>query len=165
VASFLLGFLQIIYMHSNFTWQRWHAMKVHNKELPPASCHCISPCFLGTLNPDSFSCYTSLNIRDQVSHPHTTLGMYSLFNIFWKQMKRQKYWEWTVASLIGIISPLNFLLNQIWLVTLLPKQSNSMACLTICMLSPCYNCLLGPSENTATYRQLSRPILLDQPPH
>jgi hypothetical protein len=65
----------------------------------------------------TLSLCTSLTVRDKVSHTHRTTGtmivLYILIFMFWQQTKRRKVLEWTTASVTGIQSPLNFLLNQV----------------------------------------------------
>jgi hypothetical protein len=49
---------------------------------------------------------------------------YSNFHVFWQQTRRQKVLYWMVASITTIQSPLHFLLNQVWFVTVIPKYLN-----------------------------------------
>jgi hypothetical protein len=64
----------------------------------------------------TLSICSSLNVRDQASHSYRTTGeiiiLYFLMCVF-RQTRRQKILDWTVASFTGIQSPLNFLLNQV----------------------------------------------------
>jgi hypothetical protein len=50
--------------------------------------------------------------------------IYSNFQVSWQQTRRQKVLAWMVASINSIQSSLNFLLNQIWFVTVIPKYLN-----------------------------------------
>jgi hypothetical protein len=70
---------------------------------------------LSTLFSNTLSLCSSLNIRDQVSHPYRTKGkirvLYILMITFLNSRWEDMFQERMVASIIRILSPSNFLLN------------------------------------------------------
>jgi hypothetical protein len=74
--------------HSNYTWRRVQVMK----QFSPTSCHFIplwANILLSTLFSNTLSLCSSLDVRDQVSHPYRTTGevssAYSNFYVFRQQ--------------------------------------------------------------------------------
>jgi hypothetical protein len=57
--------------HSNCTWRRVQVMKLLIMQFSPASCHLI-PLRSSALSSNTLSLCSSLNVRDQVSHPCRT---------------------------------------------------------------------------------------------
>jgi hypothetical protein len=81
----------------------------------PSSRHfnfCSVQILLSTLSSTTLRLYSSLNVREQTSHPYRTTGKiidyYILIFMFFERRL-----DWMVASTAWIQSPLNFLLNQI----------------------------------------------------
>jgi hypothetical protein len=90
-------------------------------QLFSVSCHLMqfqSNILLNSLFSNTLSLCSSLNVRDQVSHPHRTTGKIIvlhilIFTIFRQQTRRQKVLDWMVARITQIQSTLNFVRNQI----------------------------------------------------
>jgi hypothetical protein len=81
---------------------------------------------LKTLFSITLSLCSSLNVKERFSHSYRTKGkiMYSCifqFLRFIQQTRRQKVLYWMSANITIIHSPLNFLLIQVWFVTVVPK--------------------------------------------
>jgi hypothetical protein len=68
-------------------------------------------------------------VRDRVSHPYRNTGKISVacsdFYVLRQQTRRQKVLDLMVANITTIQSPLNIVLNEIFVVTVVPKFSNS----------------------------------------
>jgi hypothetical protein len=63
--------------HSNYVWRGVLVMKVLIMQFPPISCHIslFGPnILLSTRFSNNLSLCSSLNVRDQISHPYTTTG-------------------------------------------------------------------------------------------
>jgi hypothetical protein len=82
---------------------------------PPVTSSVFGPnILLNTLFSNTLSLCSSLNVRDQVSHPYRTTGKIIVFYIPNLTFLDSR-WEdksWMVARITGIQSYLNFLLNQ-----------------------------------------------------
>jgi hypothetical protein len=112
--------------HSDDTWRRVKVtrMKLLIVQLSPTSCN-----FIPLWTKYSFQHPQStffLNVRDQVSHPYKTTGKIIvpyilIFTFFESSWKEKKVLDWLVTSITQIQSALNFPLNQIWFVSIVPK--------------------------------------------
>jgi hypothetical protein len=62
--------------HSNYTWKRIQVMKLFIMQFSPTSCRFISlhSNILSSLFSNSLNLCSSLNVKDQVSHPYRTTG-------------------------------------------------------------------------------------------
>jgi hypothetical protein len=84
----------------------------------PITSSLFSPNILSTLFSNILNLCSSLNVRDQVSHPYRTTGniilLYSLILCFFLyQTRRQKVLDRMLASITRIQSHPTFFLNQI----------------------------------------------------
>jgi hypothetical protein len=99
-----------LYLEKSTSYETPHYAAFSNfLSLHPSSVQIFSsiPCSQTPLSPCS-----ALNVRDQVSHPYRTPDKIIVFYIFRQQTRGQKVLGWTVASINGVESSLNFLLNQ-----------------------------------------------------
>jgi hypothetical protein len=102
--------------HSNCIWRRVQVMKLLIMRFSPASYSFIplgSKYFSRHPVLEPLSLYSSLNIRDKVSHPYKTTSritvlLYFSFYVFKQQTRRQKFLNWMAASITRIQSALNF---------------------------------------------------------
>jgi hypothetical protein len=106
--------------NSNYTWQRAQIMKLLVMQLSPPSRHSIplwSKHSTDTLFSNTLSLYSSLTVRDHVSHPHRTTGkiivLYILTFTFFGSRREEKVLHRMVACITRIQSPLDFFLNKI----------------------------------------------------
>jgi hypothetical protein len=93
-------------------------MKIFIMHFYTTSCHFICPnILLSTVFSNTLRLYSSLNIRDQISHPYRTASkmivLYiPIFTFLDSRREANTFWtEW--YSITRIQYPLNFLLNQI----------------------------------------------------
>jgi hypothetical protein len=66
--------------YSNYTWRRVKISKLLIMQFAPFSCHFIlfgPNILLSTLFSNTLSLCSSLNVRDQVSHPYRTIQQYA----------------------------------------------------------------------------------------
>jgi hypothetical protein len=93
-VSNIYSILSILIIHTA------HAMKPHIMQFSrsPITSSFFGPnILLRTLRSNTLSLCSSLNFRNQVSHPYRTTGkiVYSNFYYFRQQRRRQKFWtEW-----------------------------------------------------------------------
>jgi hypothetical protein len=107
--------------HSNYTWQRVQVRKLLIMHLSTSSHYSSLFCpniLLSTLFSNTLSLCSSLNIRDQDSHPHKTthkiVVLYILIFMFsGSRQEDERVLYQMVESITQIQSPLNLLLNQI----------------------------------------------------
>jgi hypothetical protein len=104
--------------NSNYTWRKFQVMKLLIMQFSPASYHFIplrSKYSLQHMFSNTISLYSSLNIRDQISHPYRTTDKIIVFHIlifmFLDSGREDKVLDWMVANITRNQSPFNFLLN------------------------------------------------------
>jgi hypothetical protein len=71
--------------------------------------------FLSTLFSNTLTLCSSINIREHTNHGQDHNCVYSDFYVFRQQTRRQMFLDWMVASITWIKSPLNFLLNEMYI--------------------------------------------------
>jgi hypothetical protein len=75
-------------------------MKLIILQFSPTSCNFGPNILLSTLFSNTFSLFSSLNVRDQASHPYRNHSqnysfVYSIFYVFRQQMEDERFWaEW-----------------------------------------------------------------------
>jgi hypothetical protein len=95
--------------YSNYTWRRVQITKFLVMQFSPLSRHLFGPnIILSTLFSNTLSLYSSLNVRDQVSHPYRTT--YLLSENSWYSYHRKQISACTV-SVGNICSSISFLLS------------------------------------------------------
>jgi len=79
--------------HLNSIWWSIHVIKLLIMQSSPASCHSlIDPnILLRTCSQNTLSLYSSLDVRDQVSHPHKTSKIMVFYILIFKFLERR--WE------------------------------------------------------------------------
>jgi hypothetical protein len=116
--------------HPNYTWRTVQTTKLlFNSPLrPPVTLFILGPnILLSTLFSNTLSLCSSLNVRDQVSHPHRTTGKIlhsQMFTFLESRREDRRFWtEWLQAlpefTLLLISSKIKF-----WFVTVVPKHTN-----------------------------------------
>jgi hypothetical protein len=89
----------------------------------------LGPNILNTLFSKTLSQYSSLKVRDQVSHPCSTAGkirvVYNLiFSVFWYDTGREKILDWIIVSISWIESTLDFIMMSFRFVSVVRKYLN-----------------------------------------
>jgi hypothetical protein len=109
--------------HSYYTWYRvqsWSFSLCSAFQPPDTTSLFGTNILLSILFSNTLSLCPFLHVRHQVSHPYGTMSKIAVFR---QQTRRKKVLDGMVST-TRIKSPLNFLLNQILIVTVIPKYLN-----------------------------------------
>jgi hypothetical protein len=98
-----------------YTWWRVQVNEASHYEPPLTSSPFGPNIIISTLFSITLSLCSSLNVKDQLSHPYITTDKYSIFQfvVFRQHRIRQKVLDKMAASITWIQPLLNFLINQI----------------------------------------------------